>query len=58
VLWQTAGTLPQAQLAVPDEARLLMTNRKTLSWRVTALDASGKTIAVSAAQRFRVMIAR
>lgn len=52
-LWQTTAAAPVVQL--PAEARALMTERKTLTWRIRAMDAKGGTVATSAAETFRVI---
>ena len=52
-LWQASATAPQ--LALPTEAQALMTERKTLTWRIRAMDAKGATVAASAAETFRVV---
>lgn len=53
VLWQTSATAPLVHL--PAEAQVLMTERKTLTWRIRAMDAKGATVAASAAETFRVI---
>ena len=53
VLWQSSATAQQVQL--PAEAQALMTERKTLTWRIRAIDAKGATVAASAAETFRVI---
>ena len=53
ILWQTSPTAPEVQL--PSEVRALMTERKTLTWRIRAIDAKGGTVATSAAESFRVI---
>lgn len=53
VLWQTRTAAPTVTL--PAEARALMTERKTLSWRISAFDAAGREAAPSAGVRFRVV---
>lgn len=53
ILWQTSATAPLVQL--PPEAQALMAERKTLTWRIRAMDAKGATVAASAAETFRVI---
>ena len=52
-LWQAQVTEPV--VALPAAARALMTERKTLTWKIVALDAEGATLAVSASETFRVV---
>ena len=52
-LWQSRTT--EAVLALPPAARVLMTERKTLAWRIRALDARGVAITASATESFRVV---
>jgi len=53
ILWQTSATAPLVQL--PAEAQALMTERKTLTWRIRAMDANGVIVAASAVETFRVI---
>jgi hypothetical protein len=52
-LWQTTVTTPLA--ALPAAAQAFMTNRKTLTWRIRAMDGKGQAIAISATETFRVV---
>lgn len=52
-LWQASVTAPVVQLTA--EAQALMTERKTLTWRIRAMDLKGATVATSAAETFRVI---
>lgn len=49
------GQSVQAEAALPEAARSLMTNRKTLHWRIKAASADKTEIAVSPLMAFRVM---
>lgn len=53
VLWssESSGT----RVAVPETVQRKMLPGKPMLWRVTALDGSGKAVATSAEERFRVM---
>lgn len=52
-LWQTS--VPAPTVTLPAQATGLMTERKTLTWRIRALDNQGKTVAVSAPETFRIV---
>ena len=52
VIW--SARQPGASLRLPGEALALMTQRKTLFWRISAFDSRGDTLVRSAPQRFRV----
>lgn len=52
-LWQTSVPVPTVEL--PPAARALMTERRTLTWRIRAMDGKGATLAASAPESFRVV---
>jgi len=52
VLWSTE--INTFSIAVPEDIRVKMVPAKTLLWQLDALDASGKIIASSSPERFRV----
>ena len=54
VLWNAKSMA--TELALPDEARASMLDRKTLFWRVSAFDAQGAPLGSGAPQLFRVVL--
>ncbi|MBL8242123.1 MAG: hypothetical protein JNM66_32150 [Bryobacterales bacterium] len=52
-LWQAKVTAPV--VALPAEARALMTEKKTLTWKIAGIDAQGAALTVSASETFRVV---
>jgi hypothetical protein len=53
-LWQTASTAPQVD--IPAATRALMLNKKTLFWKIEALDAKGAPLAQSPQTPIRVVL--
>ena len=49
-----SATATQPQLAVTPEMRVAMHARMPISWKVTALDATGKSIAESSGGSFKI----
>ncbi|HLY97508.1 MAG TPA: hypothetical protein VKT33_00430 [Candidatus Angelobacter sp.] len=56
ILW--SGMSAENSLIANPELKMKMHPGKMLLWKVTALDASGKPIAISSAERFRVIAAK
>lgn len=54
VMWRATSLSPRVDL--PDDVISRIVPGKTLMWEVTALDDSGKAVAQSGAQRFRVPV--
>ena len=54
ILW--TKEINTSSIAIPDEVRAKIVFAKTLLWQVEATDASGKAIASSSPQRFRVVL--
>ena len=54
VIWSSKSTA--TELALPDQARGSMLDRKTLFWRVEAFDARNASLSTSAPRRFRVVL--
>jgi hypothetical protein len=52
-LWQTTVAAPL--VALPADARAFMTERKTLTWRIRAMDGKGLAVAASATETFRII---
>jgi hypothetical protein len=52
-IWQSTAPVPQVE--VPATARALMLNKKTLFWKIEALDAKGVALAQSTRTQIRVV---